>query len=46
LPVVADLAQLSRVQPEFAGHLYLRVREAVPIARLNPGLNLRRKRLL
>src|SRR6266568_748079 len=46
LPVVADLAQLSRVQPEFAGHLHLRVREAVPLARLNPGPDLRRKSLL
>jgi hypothetical protein len=25
LPVVADLAELSRVQPEFAGHLHLRM---------------------
>src|ERR1019366_7224449 len=42
---------LSRPLPhrppaEFAGHLHLLVREAVPLARLNPGPDLRRKRLL
>jgi hypothetical protein len=35
-----------RVQAEFASHLHLRVREVVSLARRNPGLNIRRKRLL
>lgn len=38
LPVVGDLAELAWVQAEFAGHLHLRVREVVPLARLSPGL--------
>jgi hypothetical protein len=39
-------ADRSNFSAEFAGHLHLLVREAVPLARLNPGPDLRRKRLL
>jgi len=36
LPMVIDLAKLLRVQPEFARHLHMCVREPVPPTRLDP----------
>jgi hypothetical protein len=42
LLVVGELAELPRVQPKFAGHLHLRVRQVILLTRLNLGLNLGR----
>src|SRR5258706_1212235 len=44
LAVIGDLAELPRVQPEFAAYLHLRMRQLVPRACLNPSLRRRRKR--
>jgi hypothetical protein len=43
LPVIGNLAELSRVQAELAGHLRVRVGKVIPLPGINPGLNLRRK---
>ncbi len=43
LAMVGELAELPRVQPELAGHLHVGVRQVVPLARLDPLLNSRRK---
>ena len=42
LAVVGD-AELSRVEPELASHLHLCMRQVIPLARVNPLLNRRRK---
>ena len=44
--MIVDLAELSRVQPKLAGHLHMHVREMMSLARIDPGLSLRRNRFL
>ena len=44
--MIVDLAQTSPIEPEFAGHLHLRVRQAMALARLDPVLDVLRSLLL